>query len=88
MQDVPLMNIYSENIGRNMEDKIDVVQATEFLIEYCKKNRPFSYNDYMERSAFETLKSILRFHKTGSVHRTATMVNNEVILDTEEEYGI
>ena len=69
-------------------DKINVVNATKFLIEYCKKNRPFSYNDYMERNSFETLVSIIRFHYTGSVHKSATMTKSGHIIYDQEEYGI
>ena len=70
------------------QESVDtVVHATKFLIEYCKENRPFSYNDYMERNSFETLESILRFHYTGSVHRSATMVDGKIVYD-QEEYGV
>ena len=41
----------------------------------------------MERNSFETLESILRFHYTGSVHKSATMVDGKIVYD-QEEYGI
>ena len=44
-----------------MEDKLQ--ESIKYIVTYCHTHGVFAYNDYMERSFFNSLIQVEEFHK-------------------------
>ena len=59
-----------ESLKKIYPEEHDIELAIKYVLQYCNENRPYSYNDYMEKSFNDSLVSIVRFHHTGSTGKT------------------
>ena len=50
-----------------LQEQYEIEASIRCIREYCKENKVFAYNDYMERSFNHSLMEVIKFHKEKHV---------------------
>ena len=51
-----------ESLKKIYPEEHDIELAIKYVLQYCNENRPYSYNDYMERIFNRSLDDVLKAH--------------------------